>query len=189
MYIPVILGTAREGRRSEAAAKFMLAESQKFGFESELLDVRDYRLPATDITAQSPVAQEYIKKIERASGLIIVAPEYNHGYPGELKMMLDLTRQPYAFKPVGLCGVSIGPWGGTRMIEQLRQVCADLRLVDIRETINFPFVAKLFDENGRITDAGFAAKTQTFFDELNWYAETLAAARLKNDPLKLVFKK
>ena len=54
LFIPVILGTAREGRSSENAARFMLAQAQNSGIESEILDVRDYRLTATDNTGKFP---------------------------------------------------------------------------------------------------------------------------------------
>jgi hypothetical protein len=30
-------------------------------------------------------------------GIIVVSPEYNHGYPGELKMMLDTLYQQYFY--------------------------------------------------------------------------------------------
>lgn len=53
MYVPVILGTAREGRQSEKVAKFMLGEVKKAGWETELLDVRDFRIEATDGTGKN----------------------------------------------------------------------------------------------------------------------------------------
>ena len=62
------------------------------------------------------------EKARRSDGFIIVSPEYNHGYPGELKMLLNMLFSQYAHKPVGICRVSSGAWGGTRMVEQLRQV-------------------------------------------------------------------
>lgn len=39
----------------------------------------------------------------RADGLVIVAPEYNHGYPGALKSVLDLLLKEYIHKPVAFC--------------------------------------------------------------------------------------
>ena len=38
------------------------------------------------------------------------------------------TTREKARKPVGICGVSSGAWGGTRMVEQLRQVCLAFHL-------------------------------------------------------------
>jgi hypothetical protein len=48
MYIPVILGTARQGRQSEKAAHFILQKAREASQESQLIDVLDYRIPATD---------------------------------------------------------------------------------------------------------------------------------------------
>jgi NAD(P)H-dependent FMN reductase len=110
MYIPVILGTARQGRQSEKAARFILREALAASLESEIIDVRDHRIAATDNTGSSPQAQRLAEKVKRADGFIIVSPEYNHGYPGELKMMLDMLFWAYAKKPVGICGKSAWPF-------------------------------------------------------------------------------
>lgn len=177
MFIPVILGTAREGRESEKVAKFMLEEVENSGIETELIDVRDYRILTTDNTQKSAAAQKLSKKIEKADGLIIVTPEYNHGYPGELKMMLDMLYQQYARKPVGICGVSAGPLGGARMVEQLRLVVIELHMVPIREALYFPLVSGLFDENNKIKDENYHKRAKTFLDELLWYAKALKNAR------------
>ena len=49
LFIPVILGTARQGRQSEHVAKFVRAElSNHAGVETELVDVRALHLPLTD---------------------------------------------------------------------------------------------------------------------------------------------
>jgi NADPH-dependent FMN reductase len=60
--------------------------------------------------------------MERADGLVIVAPEYNHGYCGLLKHVLDSCLKEYIHKAVGIVGVSAGPFGGTRVIENLLPV-------------------------------------------------------------------
>ena len=178
MNIPVILGTARAGRQSEKVAKFMLDEVKKAGIESELIDVRDLRSEATDNTGNGPQAKKLSPKIEKADAFIIVSPEYNHGYPGELKMMLDLLYDQYAGKPVGFCGVSAGGLGGARMVEQLRQVVIELHMMPVREALYFPVVQNLFDEKGIMKDPGaYKDRIQSFLGELTKYANALKAAR------------
>ena len=66
MYIPVILGTAREGRQSEKVARFLLAEAKNAGLESEIIDVSEYRIQATDKTLTLPQAKAALPSIERA---------------------------------------------------------------------------------------------------------------------------
>jgi NAD(P)H-dependent FMN reductase len=179
MYIPIILGTARLGRQSEKAAKFMLERALEVGFESELIDVRDYRIQATDNTEKSLQAQRLAEKAKIADGFIIVSPEYNHGYPGELKMLLDMLFAQFAHKPVGICGVSSGPWGGARMVEQLRLVCIAFHMVPICEAVYFPKVQELFSEDGSIKGRSQYNQAQRLLSELIWYAEALKIGREK----------
>jgi NAD(P)H-dependent FMN reductase len=173
MYVPIILGTAREGRFSDKAANYMLGVVRKAGIESEILDVRDYRIIATDKTLAYPEAKRFAEKMSKADALIIVTPEYNHGYPGELKMMIDMLYEQYSRKPVGLCGVSMGGLGGARCVEQLRQVFAELHMVSIREAVYFSGVRQLFDENGAIKDLSYNDRVKKFLDELIWYSQAL----------------
>jgi len=179
MYIPIILGTAREGRQSEKVAKFILKETAKADLETEIIDVRDFRIKATDNTEKIPQAKKLAEKIIKADGFIIVSPEYNHGYPGELKMMLDMLYKQYAKKPVGICGVSAGGLGGARMIQQLRLTCIGLNMVPIGQAIYFSVVQDLFDENG-IKDHSYYNRVKNFLDELIWYAKALKSAREQN---------
>jgi len=184
LYIPVILGTAREGRRSEKAANFVLKEFQKFNeAETELIDVRDYRIQATDDTEEQEPAKRFAEKAARADGFIIVSPEYNHGYAGELKMMLDMLYEEYNRKPVGICGASTGRLGGARAVEQLRLVAIEFQMVPIRSAMYFANIKELFDEKGDITDPQyFTGRLKTFFEELLWYAKVLKTAREQATP-------
>lgn len=180
VFIPIILGTARPNRQSEKAARFMLGEAKKLeGVETALLDVRDFRLPATDNSGTSDAAKRLAEHAKRADGFVIVSPEYNHGYPGELKMMLDTLYREYARKPVGICGVSAGPTGGARMVEQLRLVVIEFHMAPIREAVYFSNISRLFDANGSLVDEAYFERAKVFFDELLWYAKALKVAREK----------
>lgn len=181
MYIPIILGTAREGRQSEVAAKYLLKEiKDKYKeLEIEIIDVKDYFEGFTDNTKKSEIVRNFSEKISKADGLIIISPEYNHGYPGELKLMLDMLYEEYARKPVGICGVSGGPLGGSRAVEQLRQVTIELSMTPIRRALYFSSVQNLFDEKGNIKDASYSKKISIFMYELLWYARALKEAREK----------
>ncbi|MBI4276677.1 NAD(P)H-dependent oxidoreductase [Candidatus Uhrbacteria bacterium] len=177
-FIPIILGTAREGRKSELAARFVLAALQKRSeVTTELIDVRDYRIPATDNTEESDTAKRFAEKATSADGFIMVVPEYNHGYPGELKMMLDLRSDQYHRKPVAICGVSSGMLGGARMVEQLRLIMIEFHMVPIGKAVYFANVNKLFDDAGGITDPSYDKKVAGMLDELLWFARVLLKGR------------
>src|SRR3954467_7542921 len=101
LYIPVILGTARKGRASENVANFMLGEvKQRAGVETELIDIRDLDL-ATDDEGESIKDARFSAQMSRADAVVIVVPEYNHGYPGLLKHALDTNLKEYVHKAAG----------------------------------------------------------------------------------------
>jgi len=178
MYIPIILGTAREGRRSEKVANYILRQARQLqNVETEILDVRDYRLQATDDSVETPLAKKYATYIIKADGLIIVSPEYNHGYPGELKMLLDMLYKEYNKKPVGFCGVASGGMGGVRAVEQLRLVTIELQMIPISKALYFSNVSTLFNEQGEIMDPSYQERVRVFFEQLLWHVQALKQAR------------
>ncbi len=170
--IPIILGTVREGRYSEKVARFMLKQLQNIGLKSEIIDTRDF------IDKKLSVLH-YAQKITKADALIVVAPEYNHSFPGEFKTMLDSIMPEYAYKPIGICGVSSGRLGGARMVEQLKLVAIELRMIPIRETLYFSNVAELFDDKNRLKDSSYEEQITTFLEELKFLAEAMKLAREK----------
>ena len=115
--------------------------------------------------------------IDKADGLIIVAPEYNHGYPGMLKHLIDTNLKEYIHKAVGICGVSSGSFGGTRVIENLLPVMREVGLVTIFWDMNFSKAGQLFDSDGKILDNAYYRRFDKFINELIWMAKTLRYGR------------
>ena len=155
-----------------------MGRREREGVETKLFDVRDFKFPADNygqgIKDQFP---EWRDAIIKADGLVIVSPEYNHGYPGTLKSALDLLLLEYKHKSVGLVGVSAGPWGGTRVIENLVPVVRELGLVAISANLNFARVRELFDEQGNLKDEAYKERISGFLDELEWMAQSLQWGR------------
>ncbi|HKR10948.1 MAG TPA: NAD(P)H-dependent oxidoreductase [Pyrinomonadaceae bacterium] len=178
LFIPVILGTVRKGRASENVANFVFEQVQKReGVESELVDIKDLNLPNDDAGEQIKHSR-FSQLCERADGLILVTPEYNHGYPGMLKHVLDSNLKEYIHKAVGICAVSAGGFGGTRVIESMLPVMRELGLVTIFWDGNFSGAQKLFDENGRIHDEPtYAKRLDKFLGELVWMSKVLRYGR------------
>jgi NAD(P)H-dependent FMN reductase len=177
LFIPVILGTVRQGRASEHVAKFVLAEvARREGVETEMIDIRELRFPIDD-AGEAIKDPNFSAAVERADALIIVAPEYNHGYPGLLKHALDSNLKEYIHKAVGICGVSAGSFGGTRVIENLLPVMRELGLVTIFWDVNFGQVQKIFDEAGNLLDQAYIGRTDKFLKELIWMARVLRYGR------------
>jgi NAD(P)H-dependent FMN reductase len=178
LYIPVILGTPRQGRQSEFVARFIVEQILKReDVKTELIDVRTMAI-ATDDAGEALKDPQFSAMMEQADGLIIVTPEYNHGYPGMLKHVLDTCLKEYIHKAVGLCGVSAGPFGGTRVIENLLPVMRELGLVTIFNDLNFGNVQKLFDESGNLIDPPtYIRRLDRFMEELVWMSTVLRYGR------------
>ena len=175
--IPVILGTARKGRRSAHAARFVVAQlSREPGVVTELIDIAGLNL-AVDDAGEAIKDPGFAAKMSRADGLVIVSPEYNHSFPGLLKHTLDTCLSEYIHKAVGVVGVSAGTFGGTRVIQGLLPVLRELGLVTIFWDVNFGSVAKVFSETGELKEPAFVQRTDKFIKELIWMAETLRHGR------------
>jgi NAD(P)H-dependent FMN reductase len=177
LFIPVILGTVRKGRMSEAAARLVHADLvRRPGVETELIDIATLPL-RTDDAGEATKLPAYAAFMERADALVVVSPEYNHGYSGLLKHVLDSCLKEYIHKAVGIVGVSAGPWGGTRSIENLLPVMRELGLVTIFWDVNFSNVHTLFDESGKLLDRVVLRRIDKFVKELVWMAKTLRHGR------------
>jgi NAD(P)H-dependent FMN reductase len=177
IFIPVILGTVRKGRASERVAKFVLEEVRKRdGVETELVDIGELRLPTND-AGEAIKDSRFSATIARADALVIVTPEYNHGYPGMLKHVLDTNLKEYIHKAVGVCGVSAGGFGGTRVVENLLPVLRELGLVTIFWDGNFSGAHKLFNAEGVLLDQSYVKRIDQFLKELIWMAKVLRYGR------------
>jgi NAD(P)H-dependent FMN reductase len=175
----VLLGTNRKLRKSLFPAQWLVGEMKKRPeIETRLFDAAEFQLPPDDygqeIRDQFP---EWRDAIIKADGLVIVAPEYNHGYPGVLKSVLDLLLKEYIHKAVAFVGVSAGLWGGTRVIEAMVPMVRELGLAVTFSDLNFPRVERVFDEQGKLLDPAFEQRASDFLDELIWMSRVLKWGR------------
>lgn len=158
--IKVILGSIREGRNGIKVAEWFMNAVKEFdGADIELVDLKEYPLPLF-ADAESPMmrgtkenanpqVQTWLNKLNEGDGFIFITAEYNHGIPGVFKNAIDYALAEWHNKPVGFVSYG-GSAGGSRSIEQLRQVVAELSMYDIREEINIPFIWAAFDEQGNL---------------------------------------
>lgn len=167
-FIPIILGTGRVGRRSESVARYLVESiGERDDVEVEFIDVNDHAFGHTiapwQNDAQTKPWQEIVK---RADAFVIVMPEYNHGYPGELKLLLDQDYDNYKGKKVLLCGVSAGSFGGVRGVENLLPVCRELGLFPLKTSLYFSKVEETFKQPKTELDKMFKDSTNKAIDSL-----------------------
>lgn len=179
LFIPLILGTPRKNRESEDVARWVFGKMQEHDeIETQFFDVCDFEFPRAEYGQEiKHLFPEWRDAIIKADGLVIVTPEYNHGYPGTLKSVLDLLLKEYIHKAVAFVGVSAGPWGGTRVIEACVPMVRELGLAVTFTDLNFPKVKTKFDDDGKLLDEAYETRVQGFLDELVWTATTLRWGR------------
>ncbi|HEY6153581.1 MAG TPA: NAD(P)H-dependent oxidoreductase [Candidatus Udaeobacter sp.] len=178
IFAPVILGTSRQGRASEHAAHFVVDHvAKRPDMRTDLIDIRDIRL-SNDDAGEAIKDPKFAKTVNDSDALIFVVPEYNHSFPGLLKHVLDTNLKEYIHKAAGVCGVSAGPFGGARMIQNFLPVLRELGMVTIFSDVYFGTAGKLFDPvTGQITDAAYSGRLDKFLNELVWMARALRFGR------------
>lgn len=124
----LILGSVRPDRFCDVIAVWAAAEIKRDGrFSLDTLDSRrDW--PVVD-SVQIRAAQG------QADAFLIVTPEYNHSFPGPLKVV-DAAGTQWAAKPVAFVSYG-GLSSGLRAVEHLRGVLAELDTVTVRESVSF----------------------------------------------------
>jgi NAD(P)H-dependent FMN reductase len=177
--IGVILSSTRRPRRGEGFARWicdLLALREEATVE--LLDLREYRLPSYEYEKMPPaiekdytetLARRWSETIHGLDGYVIVTPEYNHGYPGQLKNAIDHVHMGWWYKPVGFVSYG-GNAGGARAVEQLRSVAVEVRMVPVRGEVNIRLIGLEIDDAARPTDPIYAKYAKGMIDQLLWWA-------------------
>jgi len=145
--ITTVLGTAREGNNSERVFKFInntLAGNPEIELIS--VDVKDYLFGHT--TKDESVISEWKNVIENSDGVIFVSPEYNHSYPGELKILIDSLYEEYSGKVAAVVGVSMGPYAGVRVSELLKTLLLTVNFDVLLRSFDVGKVQNMFNEEG-----------------------------------------
>ncbi|HZX32568.1 MAG TPA: NADPH-dependent FMN reductase [Rhodocyclaceae bacterium] len=186
LFIPVILGSTRRGRESDKVARFVFERlGRRAQVDTELIDLLELNLPIMEerlrMRDDPPTGlREFAQKIDRASAIVIVSPEYNNGYPGVLKNALDYLLPEYARKPFGIVTVSAGGYGGINCLAQLRLVTLGMGAFPIPASLAVSRVHDSFDPAGNPTDPSYEKRAQAFIDEVLWFAEAISARKAKD---------
>jgi NAD(P)H-dependent FMN reductase len=181
--IGIILGSTRPGRNGEAVANwvFQIAQTRRDA-RFELVDINEYHLPLLD----EPVPPSYGQytqththvwsaKIASFDAFVFVTPEYNHGISGALKNAIDFLHKEWNNKAAGFVGY--GSTMGTRAIEQLRLVMAELQVADVRAQVGLSLYTD-FENFSQFRPAEHHIKSvHRMFDQVVQWGEAMKAVR------------
>lgn len=139
--LAIIVGSTRPGRKADAVASWVHGiAAKREGVRAEVVDIAAYDLPLLD-EPSPPSTGKYTKehtkrwaaKIASFDAFVLVTPEYNHGPSAALKNALDFVYKEWNDKAVGFVGY--GAMGATRAVEQLRAICGELSMADVRAAV------------------------------------------------------
>jgi NAD(P)H-dependent FMN reductase len=144
--IAIVIGSTRPARRTEVAARWVAQLAEKHPAVAagdvtvESVDLTEMDLPLLD-EPRAAIFGEYSKPYTRAwaeaiasyDGFIFVTPEYNHSLPAALKNAIDFLYAEWNDKAAGF--VSHGIHGGTRAVEHLRVILAEVKVATVRSQV------------------------------------------------------
>jgi NAD(P)H-dependent FMN reductase len=176
--IALIYGSTRSGRLCDRVGAWVAKQiSERDEFVVEVIDP-----VSPPVRAAAEVSDVYDlawlrQHIGEADAFVVVTPEYNHGYPGALKCLIDAVGVEWHAKPVAFVSYG-GTSGGLRAVEQLRQVFAELHAVTIRDSVSFASAWEQFDADGTLKNSERAGRQmETLLNRLIWWATTLRNGR------------
>ncbi|MFQ3224695.1 MAG: chromate reductase [Lentimonas sp.] len=156
--ITLVVGTNRPHASSRKIAIELKALYEDLGVEVTLLDLAD--LPAEifhpGAYGEKPAAfTPFVDAVLGADGLHVVTPEYNGGFPGVLKLFIDILPFPESFegRAVAFIGVAAGQFGALCPVEQLQQIFGYRNASLFPNRVFIPAVHTVLNEAGQLTDA------------------------------------
>jgi NAD(P)H-dependent FMN reductase len=183
--IAVVGGSTRPGRRSHQVAEWLMGIARRRGspgveyrvvdLAAEPLPLLDEELPPMSGTYANEHTRRWAATVRPFDAFVFVTPEYNHSFPAVLKNAIDYLYAEWNDKAAAC--VSYGVAGGTRAVEQLRLVLAEVRVATVRSQVGLT-LATDFGDGGRCTPGEHhEAAADRMLDELIAWAGALRQLR------------
>ncbi len=155
--IVVISGTNRphsNTRKIAAVAADMVAAAGEQATFLDLCDLPSELFSPASYGAPPEAFAPFQQAVSAADGVLCVVPEYNGSFPGALKYFIDMLAFPQSLvgTTAAFIGISNGPWGGVRAVEQLEMVFQYRHAHLYGRRVFLPAVEQLLDEEGRLAE-------------------------------------
>ena len=168
--IAVIVGSLRKESFSRKIAKALI-ELAPESLTLEILEIGGLQMYNQDLEEVPPAAwTEFRSRLKGFDGVLFVTPEYNRSVPALMKNAIDIGSRPYGKnswdgKPGGIVSVSPGALGGFGANHHLRQSLVFVNVPAMQQPEAYiGNAAKLFDNNGKLTDESTREHLQKFID-------------------------
>ena len=182
--VGVIAGSTRPGRQSVDVAEWVCADDTS-DLDLHLIDLAEVDLPFLDEPTppsfgdyQRPSTKSWSELVQTFDAFVLVTPEYNHSTSAVLKNALDHLYWEWHDKPVAFVGYGLD--GGTRAVEHLRAVVAELGMAGVGPQVAINLVADY--EEGRLDPRpSLLDSRRRMLDQLARWATALRSLRLRVD--------
>lgn len=177
-HIVILSASVRDGRMSHRVSLHLqqsIAAAEAHSVDLIDLDEQNFPLFSERLKFLSDPAPEvtaFAERIRKADGVIIVTPEYNGSFPASLKNVIDLLTEDWRKKPMGLCTVSSGGFGGSQCLVSLLFTLWKIKAWVVPGPLQVPVVKDNFQEDGTANDQeAWARRTKVFLTDLEWAME------------------
>lgn len=155
--IVAILGSVRPGNYTAKALALVGNEVEKHqDIAWEVVDPAKLHLAFPGAAAGETDAGKLRQIVSSATGVIFATPEYHGSFSSVTKLIIENLGYPsvLAGKPVTLLGVAEGQIGAIKSLEALSSVCSHVGAIVLPGPVSVARVQRVFDAEGRCTDAG-----------------------------------
>ena len=176
--IAVLVGSLRKESYNLKMAKALIALAPA-SLALQLVNIGELPLYNEDLEASLPETWKLFREqIQSCDGVLFVTPEYNRSVPAVLKNAIDVGSRPHGKsvwdgKPGAVVSVSPGAMGGFGANHHLRQSLVFINVPAMPQPETYVGgAAKLFDENGNITNESTKEFMKKFMDAFARWVET-----------------
>lgn len=171
----VVAFAASSSRRSINKRLVTYACSMLEDAEVEVLDLNDYELPLfsvdrEDELGQPEPAQDFLRKLTGADGIIISFAEHNGAYSAAYKNLYDWVSriQPKVYRDKPMVLLSTSPGGrGAKSVMELAERQIPRFGGDIRGSVSVPSFEENFDTAaGKVSNAEISAQIEAAVGKL-----------------------
>lgn len=165
MQIAIVSGTNRSESNTLKVARLCDSHFRNIGASTTLLDLQSLPKELLSPTAYAAKPEEFsffARAVLDCDGMLIVTPEYNGGFPGVLKLFIDMLPFPESFqdRPAAYVGLSAGRSGAVRPVEQLQQIFAYRNAFNFNERVFIPGIGGELDDTGQLKDTSLAKRLE-----------------------------
>ncbi len=147
--ITIVLGTARNNNQSEKVFNFtnkvLLSNENN---STKTIKLNDFILGKTMGREEgNPLVDDWAQIVNETDLFIFIVPEYNHSYPGELKILIDSLFTEYKNKEALLVTTSAGQYGGVRVQKKLEDLLFTVGFKVMKNSINISNLSDNLNES------------------------------------------